>query len=268
MMKIGFYTYQYVDIADLPIVEVMEAIAKEGYDGIDISATRGRAQDPSLFPQEDRRRYRETAERLGLEIEAVVTHLPMLESVWNGDPINLPGAVDLAVDVGARIVTVHIGSFKETEHPFDLAWESAVEHLADACRYAGSRGILIALDAIWPTTLLDTPEKVSALIRQVGSPSLKHNYDPCYLAIAGIDPAQAVKELAQNICHAHVKDYRGSYPHFQHHIPGEGKLNFKGWTAALKRIHYPGYLTVECFRQHDLKKACRVAYRTLSKLVS
>lgn len=267
-MKIGFYTYQYIDIAEMPIVEVLETVAKDGYQGIDISATRGRETDPSLFPQEDRRLYRETAERLRLEIEAVVTHLPMLESVWKGDPINILGAVDLAVDVGARIVTVHVGSYDNSTHSFDLAWESATEHLKDTCKYAADRKIIIALDAIWPKTLLDTPEKMAELIRQVGFTNLKHNYDPCYLAIAGLDPVEALNHLSPHICHVHVKDYRGSYPHFQHHIPGEGKLDNKSWITALKRVHFQDYVAVECFKQHELKHASRIGYRTLAKHIA
>jgi len=266
-MKIGFYTYQYIDVAGMPIPEVLEIVAADGYDGIDISATRGDTLDPSLFPQDDRRLYREAADRLGLEINAVVTHLPMINSVWDGQPINIPGAIDLAIDVGASIVTIHIGSNDESEHPFDLAWESAVEHLQDACKFAASQGILIALDAIWPKTLLDTAERVIQFIEDVDSPVLCHNYDPCLLALADIEPGPVVRKLAGFIRHVHVKDYRGTFHNHHFHVPGDGKLNYKTWINALKRAKYKGYLTIECFKHHDLKRASRIGKRTIEKFV-
>lgn len=266
-MKLGFYTYQYIDLAGMPILEVLETIAAEGYDGVDISATRGDTIDPSLFPQDDRRHYRDTAERLGLEIRSVVTHLPMINAVWSGQPINLHGAIDLARDVCASIVTVHIGSHEETGQTFDLAWESAVEHLEDVCRFAADYGIMVALDAIWPKTLLDTAKRVNQLIKDVGAPNLKHNYDPCLLALAGVGPGTVVKELAPHICHVHVKDYKGTFQRHQFLVPGQGKLDNKSWIAALKRIKYKDYVTVECFRNHDLKKACRAGKRALEKFL-
>ena len=223
-MKLGFQTQDFVDSGGIPIEEVIETVALDGYAGIDISATHHQSGDPSLFPQEDRCRYRDLAKQFGVEIVAVVTRLPMVEAVWQGQPINLHGAVDLACDVGAGIVTVRIGSYETTGRSADLAWESAAEHLADVCNYAQSSGILIAIDGVEPDSLLDSPEKLCRFIEEVRAPNLKHNYDPCTLALAGHDPANAVKTLAPHICHAHIRDYRGSYPNHNYHIPGEGKL--------------------------------------------
>jgi sugar phosphate isomerase/epimerase len=264
-MKIGFNTSPFIDEAGMPIHAVLEAVAKEGYAGVDISATRGNVTDPSLFPQEDRRAYRDGADRLGLEVVAVVTHLPMINAVWSGLPINVPGAVDLAADVGARMVTVNVGSHQDTSHTYDLAWESAVEHLTDVCKYAEGRGILIAIDGIRPGALLDTPAKVAQLIGQVGSPALKHNYDPCSLVLAGLDPVKAVRELAPHVCHVLAKDYKGRYPSIQPHIPGEGKLDYKPWVSALRKMRYKGYVIVQASKDHELKRAARLGMRTMSK---
>jgi len=266
-MYIGFNTCPFIDEAALPIEEVLEAVAKEGYVGIDISATRASARDPSLFPQEDRRAYGDTAERLGLEIVAVVTHLPMINAVWDGEPINIPGAIDLAADVGAHMVTLYVGGYQETDHSHDLAWESAVEHLADVCKYAEGEDILIAIDGVQPGSLVDTPAKMIQLIQEVGSPVLKHCLDPCYLALAGLDLSKSVRELAPHICHVHVRDFKGRHPNFQPHIPGEGKVEHRLWANALKKAKYRGYVMVEAAKTHELRRAVRIGHRTLSKLV-
>ena len=73
-MKLGFYTYSYIDRLKMDIEPVLEAVATAGYDGIDISATWHDDLDPALMPSEARGRYVKAASRLGLEIEAVITH--------------------------------------------------------------------------------------------------------------------------------------------------------------------------------------------------
>ncbi|MDP6355400.1 MAG: sugar phosphate isomerase/epimerase [Planctomycetota bacterium] len=266
-MKIGFNTSPFIDGADMPIEEVLEVAAAQGYTGIDICATRGNLDDPSLFPQDDRRAYLDSSERLGLEIVAVVTNLPMINAVWEGRPINIPGAVDLALDIDAKLVTLHIGTLEGTDNSFDLAWESAVEHLTDVCKYAEEREILVALDGIRPNALLDSTQKVLELVRAINSPILKLNFEPCSLAFANLDPLEVTSELSDLICHVHVKDYKGTYPDHQPHIPGNGKLDHKAWYTALKRAKYKDYVVVECDKSHDLKKSARTGLRTLKKFI-
>src|SRR5262245_53073765 len=80
-MKLGFYTYSYIDRLKRDIEPVLQAVAAAGYDGIDISATWHDDLDPAAMPAEARRRYADTARRLGLEIEAVVTHLGLAQAL-------------------------------------------------------------------------------------------------------------------------------------------------------------------------------------------
>lgn len=266
-MKLAFYTYSYIDLSHLDIVPVLETVAAAGYAGIDISATWRTDLDPAQMPAEVRRTYRETAARLGLQIEAVVTHLPLINALWNRQPINLPGAVEVAVDVGAAGVTVHLGGPGETDRE-EEAWETAVSALRGAAAYAGERGRWLACDAVFPGCLTDTPEKVLRLIEAVGSPHFGHNYDPCYLAASGFDPAEAARRLGAVIRHAHVKDKRGNFPQLEHRIPGEGEMDHASWTAALAETGFRGYLAVECFPNHPLERACTVAFQALSPVLA
>lgn len=262
-MKIGFYTFSYIDKLGQPIEAVLEQVAAAGYEGLDVSATWHDDLDPGLFPREARATLRRTADRLGLDIEACVTHLPMVEAVKNGQPLNLPAAVDLAVELGAKVVTVHVGGAQDT----DDAWRTAVATLSKACSYSEPRGITIATDGIWPPTILDSPERVLKLIEDVGTPALQHNFDPCYLHICGLDPIDAIEMLAAHIAHVHVKDHKGSYPHFEHLIPGEagGEMDHAAWVCALHQSGFDGYAAVECFTDHPLDRACALGKRTMTE---
>ncbi len=267
-MKLGFYTYSHIDRLGMEIEPVLEAVAAAGYDGIDISATWRDDLDPVRMPAEARGRYAEAAARWGLEIEAVVTHLGLVPALRQGLPLNLEGAVDVALAVGARMVTFHIGIDDGPPAGTSATWRAAVDHLKGACDYAGERGVLIALDGIWANFLVNTPELVLELIHDVGSPHLAHNFDPCYLELTGHPLDRATPLLGPHVVHAHVKDYTGRYPHFRHVIPGEGVLDHGRWIGMLANAGFDGYLVNECFTGEPFDRACSIGYRALSSAMT
>jgi sugar phosphate isomerase/epimerase len=79
-MRLAFYTYSYTDRLEMPIEPALERIAETGYDGIDISGTDGSSADPLSVTPALRQLTRRTAERLGLEIEAIITHAAQADS--------------------------------------------------------------------------------------------------------------------------------------------------------------------------------------------
>ena len=264
-MRLAFYTYSYIDRLGMEPEPVLRAAAEAGYDGIDISATWRSDLDPGMFPQERREEFRRLAEQFNLRIEAAVTHIGMLNALWEGLPINLPGAVDLAVDVGCPMVTVHLGTPGASGKSEAAGWNLAVSYLRESCAYAGERGVTICFDAVWPDYLVDTPEKGVRLIEEVGSDYFRHNFDPCYLLVAGFDLASASRMLAPYAAHAHIKDSVGRYPNWEHRIPGKGEVDHTVWAAALAEAGFAGAVTVECFTDMDLHEAAKDGYAAVSE---
>ena len=107
-MRLAFYTYSYTDRLEMPLEPALEKIAATGYDGIDISGTHGPSADPRSVTPELRAQTRSIADRLGLTIEAVITHANLANSLFTDEPLDLKGSVDLAVDVGAPLVVFHM----------------------------------------------------------------------------------------------------------------------------------------------------------------
>lgn len=256
-MRLAFYTYSYLDRLGIEPEPVLRVAAENGYPGIDLSATWRADLDPALFPVERREEIRSLCATLGLKVEALVTHLPLINSLWESQPINLPAAVDLAVWFGCPVVTVHIGSPAASGRSEQDGWDLAVGHLREVCAEAGGRSVTVCLDAVFPGFLTDTPEKVVHLIEAVGSPYLRHNLDPCYLAVSGFDLRASVRLLAPYSAHFHVKDHAGRYPDFEHRIPGQGTLDNRIWIEELLASGYAGAAAVECFTDHPLEEAAR-----------
>ena len=80
-MRLAFYTYSYTDRLEMPIEKCLRRIADTGYSGIDVSGTNGRSDDPRSFDPERRRLTRQTADKLDLRLEAIITHAQLTDTL-------------------------------------------------------------------------------------------------------------------------------------------------------------------------------------------
>ncbi len=264
-MRLGFYTYSYTDRLRLPLERCLKRIARAGYSGIDISGTDGPSTDPRSVSPELRRQTRRTAERLGLSVEAVITHAPLADSLVDSDkdPLDLAGTVDLAVDVGADVVTFHMGGYPADAAHEDF-WQAIVAEIRDAADYAAKRRVFLAVDGIWPEWIDDSPDSLERLFQDVGSPVFGVNFDPCYLVLMGVDPAAFARRFASRIVHAHLKDHVGRSPKWKHLIPGRGTMDYAKVFAALRDIRFARSCAVECFTEMPFDEACDGGFRAMT----
>jgi sugar phosphate isomerase/epimerase len=266
-MRLGFYTYSYTDKLRMPVVPCLERIARTGYSGIDVSGTDGPSADPRSVSAALRKLTRETAERLGLRIEAVITHAQLTDSMSTARrgaiPLDLAGTVDLAVDLGADVVTFHMGGYPEAaaRDPF---WRATMVVLRKAADYAAARHVQIAVDGIWPTWLVDSPETLDRMFHDVGAPNLGVNFDPSYLVLMGVDPVGFAKRFPSRIVHAHLKDHVGKLPRWTHLVVGRGEMNYAQVFAALERTRFGGSCAVECFTDMKFETACDDGFRAMT----
>ncbi len=263
-MRRAFYTYSYTDRLGLDIDQTFAEIARWGYEGIDESSTFGPHINSSSVSADRRRTIRDAARRHGLRVEAIVTHAELSASLFSPEPLDLIAALDLAADLGGDVVTFHLGG-PVPGVPLPDVWNRTVASLRDAVASADSRHLRLAIDlGPWPTWLVTTLDQLQRLFDDVGSNTLGINYDPSYLAVQEIDPLGFLRRFAPRVCHAHLKDHRGRYPRWEHHIPGRGELDYVPLVRELARQQFQGSLAIECFTDMPLSTACEVGYNTLS----
>jgi sugar phosphate isomerase/epimerase len=264
-MRLGFYTYSYTDRLRMPVGPCLERIARTGYSGIDVSATDGPSTDSRSVSVELRRLTRETAERLGLRIEAVITHAPLADSLASpmAKRLDLEATVDLAVELGAEIVTFHMGGYPPGIFHDDF-WRKVVERIRRAAEYAAARQVVIAVDGIWPAWVDSSPNELDRLFHDVAAANFGVNFDPSYLTIMEVEPAGFVQRFASRIVHAHLKDYTGKYPQWTERIPGSGLMNYAPVFAALERIKFAGSCSAECFTTMKFEEACDDSFQALN----
>jgi protein FrlC len=264
-MRLAFYTYSYTDRLKMPIGECLERVAKWGYASIDVSGTNGSSADPKSFDAARRKLTRRTTERLGLRVEAIITHAVLTDTLV--DPkrktLDLRGSIDLASDVGADVVTFHLGGEHEGITRKAL-WAKVVETLKSAADYGAGRHVSIAVDGIWPVWLDNSSDALQEMFDDVDSEHFGVNFDPCYLTLMGVEPVGFVKRFHKQIVHAHLKDHKGKYPKWTHEIPGQGEMNYAPVFGALERVKFDGAVAVECFTNMKFEEACDSGYAAMT----
>ena len=91
----------------------------------------------------------------------------------------------------------------------------------------------------YETHLLKTVGQAAEICRAVGSPGIKLMADYFHMNIEEADMGRAIEDVADCLAYVHLADSN-------RYQPGAGHLDFRPGLAALKRIGYDGYLTLEC----------------------
>jgi sugar phosphate isomerase/epimerase len=265
-MRLSFYTYSYLDKLQMPVAQTLQRIARSGYSGIDISGTYGASDDPSSVDADRRQLVRSTAERLNLRVEAIITHAQLTDTLVdpNRETLDLGGSIDLAADLRAEVVTFHMGGTPKAADRKTL-WKQVVAVVRKAADHGAARHVALAVDGIWPVWLVDGPDTLQQLFDDVDHQNFGVNFDPSYLTLMDVDPARFVDRFHTRIVHAHLKDHRGSYPEWTHHIAGQGDMDYAPVLAALRKRKFEGSLAVECFTNMKLEEACAVGFAAMTK---
>ena len=146
--------------------------------------------------------------------------------------------VDLALELGTKVVTTHIGVVPAEENEKKGLMRKSCRELA---LYADSVGAAFAVET--------GPEKAVILcdfLDSLGAGGVRVNFDPANLVMCvGDRPETAVKTLGKYIVHTHAKDGVMKEVGYEELPLGQGDVNFDLYLPALKETGFDGFLTVE-----------------------
>ncbi|MCF6175150.1 MAG: sugar phosphate isomerase/epimerase [Victivallaceae bacterium] len=258
-MKIGI-------ISDALRLGAREGIAKAkelGADGVQVYAVNGEIC-PENLDATARVKLKDYCSSLELEISALCGDLGghgfLRENENPGKIKKSNDIVDLAVDLGTNIVTTHIGVIPANTYSNEYVT------LLNACReigkYAFGRGVTFAIE-----TGPEIATHLKSFLVNADTKGLGVNLDPANLVmVTGDDPVEAVYTLKDYIVHTHAKDgvklkdsdpvavynsfaeggVAGNIGELFNEVPlGQGGVDFDKYIAALKKIGYSGFLTIE-----------------------
>lgn len=235
----------------------LQEAAKVGADGVQVYTVNGESS-PEEMDATKRKDAKQLCADLGLTISATCGEMGAYRDADENvaKVAKCKKILELAVDLGTKVVTGHIGVVPEDQN--DEMYKVMVASLREIAEHAASLGISYGIET--------GPEKAVTLksfLDDVDSKGLGVNLDPANLVmVVADDPVKAVHTLKDYIVHTHAKDgvqlrstnaeeaYHGKTPveegpSFKEMPLGEGGVDWVNYLNALEEVGYDGFLTIE-----------------------
>ncbi|MBU7004918.1 MAG: sugar phosphate isomerase/epimerase [Theionarchaea archaeon] len=178
--------------------------------------------------------------------------------ISNTDPVQRGSAVktlsaclEAASNLGAWAMIIHPGHLMGPgEEP--TRYRLAVESLETLCGRGDDLGVTVCVENLFSDdfhlVFCDTLPKVLHLVRSVEGPAPAICIDTSHANIMGGVPDE-IEICGSAIRRTHISDNMGE--HDDHLPPGDGVIDWEGVVTSLRRISFPGPLTLEIAGRQD-----------------
>lgn len=195
------------------------------------------------------------------EVEEAIDASPVELCIWGGgggllsaDPAERAQAVKDISDglyeaaemgaVGSIVVPIRVQPEIEAtggKSVVEIEREILVGELAEIAPAAEESGACVILEPLnrYETHFVKYVRQAADICREVGSPGIKMMADFFHMNIEEVDLGEAIEDVADTLAYVHLADSN-------RYEPGAGHLDFRPGLAALKRIGYDGFMTLEC----------------------
>lgn len=242
----------------MPLDKICEQVRSIGYDGLEL-APHTLSEDATQLDAEQRNTIRRQIEDSGLEfvgLHWLLVSPPGLhittpdESVRKNSWEYVHRCIDLCADLvseGAKnSAVVVLGSPKQRSTVCGVSARQAIDvitnGLAHAAGHAETRGVKLLIEAVSPaqTDVVNCLGDAVQIVRQIGSPAVQTMFD-VHNAVDEREPhLDLIRKYAAYIQHVHVNELDGTEPGFRDY-------DFTSLLAALSKLGYAGWVSVEAF---------------------
>jgi len=232
------------------IEEVFEKAKEFGYDGVEFVFD-DNLLDPSRISRDERKKYVEKAESLGLQIPSVASGVFWKYNLGSTDEKirekgreYVKGGIDLAADLGARVVLV-VPAVAVPSIPYEKIYSISVDEFKKLSKYAEDRGVTIGLENVW-NKFLYSPLEFRRYLDEINSDYVAAYFDVGNIVALGYHE-HWIRLLKGKIAMVHVKDFDvnvGNINGFRH--IGKGSIDWNNVIRLLKEAGYDDFLNVEC----------------------
>jgi len=247
MTKIGFNVLAWSAEISPKLFPILDRLKAIGYDGAEFFIGDTDAVSCRLVG--------DYCKKIGLEVTAV-TVMGAAENPISADPLvrkkarkKLFWVLDRAADLGAQVLC---GPFHSAFATFvsraplaeEYEWSAAV--LREAGVHAQDLGILLTPEALnrFECYLANTMGQLSHLLALVNHPNVQGMFDTHHANMEEKKLGLAIEQIGTRLRHVHISENdRGT--------PGSGHVDFEETFAALKKVGYSGWLTIEGFSRND-----------------
>jgi sugar phosphate isomerase/epimerase len=212
-----------------------------GVDGIEVDARYGLS--PDEVSRSGLRQIRKWLEDYGLRVSAV--NFPTRRGYGDSDALEArvtatKSAMQLAYDLGARLLTLHVGEIPLSDD--EPEWKLLLEVLADLGAWGDRVGTTIAVEAGRAD-----PEDLLRLFTALPQGAVSCDLSTGLLVVHRHDPVEAIQLLGQHVVYVHATDAiagliagRGRAV-----VLGTGQVDFPAVLGSLEEQAYHGWLSLE-----------------------
>ena len=204
-------------------------------------------------------RVKNFMDEFGLKFSAFDVHTSLLLPQI-GVPYLLK-AIDFARDVNCPIVMSDEGPLPDGWMSMEKAFDIMCLSLEVVIKHAQEKGIKMAIEL--HNALTAKPEYLLKLLNKFSPDEIGVNFDTGNSFLAGNDPVEYLRQVADRVIHVHVKDIPESQLHERGKVTGtrvgvaagDGVIDLCGIVKALTSVGYNGVLSVECDTLEQAKKS-------------
>lgn len=244
-MQLGFSTW---GMPAVPIDAIVRHLAGLGFDGVELTVLSHHTTALEKLDKTERSRILKLLQDSNLQLPAIAGHVNLMDEDSASHASNLKRlketmdlALDWASEDGPPVVDTTAGGKPED---WDSKLGILVERLQEAAEYGEKAGVTVAIEP-HVGSIIDTPDRMLEVIRQVNSRAVGVNFDISHFNVMGIGIEESVAAMAPHARHTHVKDERGTVPDFEFLVPGEGEFDYVTYLKAMQRHGYTGFITAE-----------------------
>ncbi len=258
---------------------VMDKAKEQGFDGIEFIESAFAERKPCV---ETARKYREYAEKIGIE----VANLAIPADVVNDDEAfdKLCKWVDVAEALGCKTMRHDItGGIKDRTYQ---GYDDILEKAADVCRrvseYAKAKGIKTMTEN--HGYFSQDSNRIEKLVNRVANENFGLLLDMGNFLCADENPSLAFGRCAPYAFYVHAKDFivkSGCEPtpdssflttrggnFIRGTIVGHGNVPIKACLLALKKVNYDGWISIEFEGLEEPCQATKLGLENLKKYVT
>ncbi len=237
-----------------PFAEVCATAARLGYHGIEIAPFTF-AERVEGIAAETRHEVKRAAADHGLAIVGLHWLLAGTSGLHMTSPDRgvrertreyFHRLIELCGDLGGKVMV--IGSPQQRslaeEQSFEDAWGRAAELFASVLEDAAERGVTLCIEPLSPaeTDFINTAQEGRRMVHELDSPSFRLHLDVKAMSAEPRPVPEILRELdLSDVGHFHVND-----PNL--YGPGMGEVDYAPIAAAIDRLGWDRWLSVEVFR--------------------
>ncbi len=194
------------------------------------------------------------------------------ENMRNFSLQQIKNSIDFAVDIGAKIVTIHPGDFGAIGASYPkITQERNVKSIAELTKYASERDVIVGLEnmPIMPMNQLEdaiSPHNILKIVNTIDSANLRITWDVGHSHTTKYSFDEFFNSFKDHVVHFHLHDNLGPIEGWcdTHLEVGKGTINWKSFCEQISVLNTDITMVFELDTWEKIKNSFEIIKKHLN----